>query len=431
MLAFDASRPLHGGARFCLAGVDEVIIGRGETRRAEKRREVGKAILAITVDCHAVSQRHARLRRTSQGWMAEDLQSKNGVHINGQQATRSVAIGKNDLITLGHGFFLIENYETDDTSDLDAADLSGSLPGMLTLLPSLSADLRNLTALATTRIPVTLVGETGTGKELVASAIHALSGRRGPYKAINCASVARTLIESEFFGYVRGAFSGADRNHPGHIEAANGGTLLLDEILTTPPELQAALLRFLQQSEVLPVGGRTPIPVDVRVIAAAQISLERAVADQHFRPDLKARLEGFVLNLLPLRERIPDTGIFVAHEFRAQGPGDGGGDAPRFTLPAALRLLQHEWPGNVRELASAVRRARTLAAGKPIDVEHLLLTAPADVEDRSIDPDQLKRHLSMTGGDVDATAARMGRSRSFIYKLIKRYGVNLREFRSA
>jgi len=213
MLAFDASRPLHGGARFSLAGVDEVVI-------------------------------------------AEE---------------------------------------------------------------SLSEDLRNLTALARTRTPVTLVGETGTGKELVASAIHALSSRRGPYKAVNCASAARSLIESEFFGYVRGAFSGADRNHPGHIEAASGGTLLLDEILTTPPELQAALLRFLQQGEVLAVCGRTPIPVDVRVIAAAQISLERAAADDHFRPDLKARLEGFVLNLLPLRERIPDMGIFVAHELRAQG----------------------------------------------------------------------------------------------------------------
>lgn len=363
--------------------------------------------------------------------MADDLQSKNGVHINGKQMTRSVAIGKNDLVTLGHGFFLIENHETDDTSDLDAADLTGALPGMLTLLPSLSADLKNLTALAATRTPVTLVGETGTGKELVASAIHLLSGRRGPYKAINCASVARTLIESEFFGYVRGAFSGADRNHPGHIEAASGGTLLLDEILTTPPELQAALLRFLQQGEVLPVGGRTPVPVDVRVIAAAQIPLERAVADNQFRPDLKARVEGFVLNLLPLRERLPDMGIFVAHELRAQEDGRVGDGPPRFTLPAALLLLQHEWPGNVRELASAVRRARALAAGKPIDVEHLLLTGPGDVDDRSIDPEQLKRHLSMTGGDVEEAAGRMGRSRSFVYKLIKRYGVNLREFRSA
>jgi transcriptional regulator with PAS, ATPase and Fis domain len=430
MLVFDAGRPLRGGARFTLAGADEVVVGYGEGRQTKRRQEGRKVTLAVTIDDRAVSETHARLRATSEGWLVEDLGSRNGSYVNGVRAAQ-VILGRGDLLTVGRSFFLIDDFEVEDGSDVDASDVAAVLPGLLTLLPSYAAALANLSSIARTTKSVTLVGETGTGKELLARAVHQLSGRTGPYNAVNCAALARTLIESELFGYVKGAFSGALKNHPGHIQAADRGTLLLDEILAAPPEFQAALLRVLQENVVTPVGGRKPVPVDVRIVAAAQRALDDAVAHDGFRADLKARLEGFVLRVPPLRERMADTGIFVAHALRAEGVREG--DRLSFTLDAALELLRHDWPGNVRELAAAVGRARTLAPDGVVDVEHLVLPSRPD-DERTRDPDELRRdlitNLRLTRGDVAATAKRMGRNRSLVYKWLDRFGIDYRAFRN-
>jgi transcriptional regulator with AAA-type ATPase domain len=432
LLVLQASRPLEGGARFCLTGIDEVFVGRGDRLAAERHRDGGRHRLALAVNSRAMSGKHARFHRTSNGWVVEDAGSKNGVFINGQRIGRPTVLHADDLVTLGYAFFRIDYFDTDDASDLIATEVTRAIPGTLTLSPSYYSQLANLASIAPTRTPITLVGETGVGKEFVAQAIHTLSGRTGPYSAVNCAGLARTLIESELFGYVKGAFSGASKNHPGHVQAADGGTLLLDEILAAPPELQTALLRVLQEGLVVPVGGRTPIRVDTRFVAATQRSLDEAVTHEGFRSDLKARLEGFVLTIPPLRERTADIGIFVAHALRAHGAGEA--DTPGFTLQAALRLLRHRFPGNVRELANAVGRAKTLARGALIGEEHLLLPdSPND--DRESDPEQVKQslvaNLRLTRGDVPETARRMGRNRTLIYKWIDRFGIDLNDFRNA
>jgi DNA-binding NtrC family response regulator len=447
-LCFQASRPLDGGARFCLAGVDEVVLGQGKLRQTERRRENGKLKLLVSVNCRAVSERHARMRRTSEEWVVEDLGSRNGVYINGSRIRGSAPLSGRDVMTLGRAFFVLGHHHTEADSDFDAADTTAALPGMLTLLPSHADDLANLAAIAHTKTSVVLVGETGTGKELLARALHRISGRAGPFRAINCAGLARTLIESELFGHVKGAFSGAGRAQTGHIQEADGGTLLLDEIVAAPTELQTALLRVLQEGQVVPVGGRKAQLVDVRFVAAAQRPLDEAAARHEFRADLGARLEGFVLRVPPLRERIADMGIFVAHALRAQGATEA--DNISFTLHAGLRLLQNDWPGNVRQLAAAITRARTLSRGAAIDEEHLLLPAaprmdeggarsssqeiPPGRPDR-IDPEQIRARLiadlEQTKGDVSETARRLGRNRTLVYKWLRRFGINENDFRES
>jgi DNA-binding NtrC family response regulator len=273
--------------------------------------------------------------------------------------------------------------------------------------------------------PVCITGESGCGKELVAQAIHQLSGRPGPYVAVNCGGLARDLVESELFGHVRGAFSGATADQVGYFAVASRGTLLLDEVPSAPPVLQAVLLRALQTRQVTPVGARVPRKIDTRIVAATQRGLEQAVTRDGFRADLQARLEGLIFHLPPLHERIPDIGIFVAHALREQGVTET--DGVTLTLDAVLALFLYHWPLNMRELATAIETARLLAGGKEIDKRHLPKAVIADEDDR------LKRTLLMdlreTHGDVKETAKRLGKNRTLIYKWIKRLGIDLDELR--
>ena len=273
--------------------------------------------------------------------------------VNGQQVTRAV-LSPGDVVALGRVFFLVEFHEVPESSeanpsvsDVDVDDVKGEMPGLLTLLPGLASRIDRLHFEARRSTVVTVVGETGTGKEVLARAIHHLSGRSGPYVAINCGSIPRELIQSGLFGNVRGAFSGATGS-TGYVRDAHQGTLLLDEIVASPPEVQVALLRVLQEEEiVMPVGSTRGQPVDVRFVAAAQRPLEEAVAAGGFRKDLQGRLEAFVFELPPLRERMEDLGILVGSCLVAAGVTEN--DAPRLSSEAALRLLGHDWPLNVRE----------------------------------------------------------------------------------
>ena len=431
-LVFQAAHPLEGGARFCLTGIDEVAMGSGERLEVERLHDGTLHRLTIIAPSRWMSRKHARLRRTPTGWAVDDLESKSGVYRNGQRIRDTAMLYPGDLLTLGSSFFRLETLDTDDGTDA-TADRPPALPGMATLLPTYAAQLDNLRSIAVTRAPIALIGETGVGKELLARAIHELSRRTGPYQAINCAAIARTLLESELFGYVKGAFSGATRNHPGHFEAARGGTLLLDEILAAPAEMQAALLRVLQEGQVTPVGARAPRTIDVRFVAASQRPLEDAVAHDRFRADLRARLEGFVLKIPPLRERTVDIGLFVAHTLRELGATPA--DTPGFTMQAAMRILRHRFPGNVRELATAVGRARTLARGGLIDEEHLLLDGPGGARgDNSAGDLEELRHtlvdnLRLTHGDVAETARRIGRNRTLVYRWLARFGIDVRRYR--
>jgi Sigma-54 interaction domain/FHA domain len=431
-LALEAERPLRGGARYGLAGTDEVLIGRGPRRQGARVQSAGKTQLNVTVNSNFLSSAHARLREEPEGWTVEDLSSRNGVFVNGQQVTRAT-LSPGDVVALGRVFFLVEFHEVPEgsdadpgVSDLDVDDATNAEPGLLTLLPGLASLIERLRFEAHRSSAVTIVGETGTGKEVLARAIHHLSGRSGPYAAINCGSIPKDLIQSELFGNVKGAFSGATGS-AGYVRDAHQGTLLLDEIVAAPPEVQVALLRVLQEKVVIPVGSTRAQPVDVRFVAAAQRPLGDAVAAGGFRQDLQGRLEAFVFEVPPLRERIEDLGVLTASCLLAAGVTEK--DAPRLSSEAARRLLSYDWPLNVRELAHAIERAWARAKGGVIDESELPKPkAPAN-ETASI-KDQIVAHLRTTRGNVAEAARRMGRARPLVHRWIKRFGIDPDSFRS-
>ncbi|MEM6454830.1 MAG: sigma-54 dependent transcriptional regulator, partial [Acidobacteriota bacterium] len=234
-------------------------------------------------------------------------------------------------------------------------DLVGSAPSMQRLF-------RRVEKLAGTDATILITGESGTGKELGARALHALSPRRaaGPFHPVNCAAIPETLIESEFFGVEKGAYTGADRARPGSFELADGGTLFLDEIGELPLAMQPKLLRALQEGRVQRVGGAKEIAVDVRIIAATNRDLAAEVRAGRFREDLFYRLDVVPLQMPPLRARREDIPRLVAH-FAARASRRHGVAAPSFPRALMRRLMDHTWPGNVRELANAVERLALLA----------------------------------------------------------------------
>mgnify|MGYP001082088115 CR=1 FL=1 len=222
---------------------------------------------------------------------------------------------------------------------------------------------------------VLVLGETGTGKELVAQALHRNSARAGgPFVAVNCAAIPADLLESELFGHVKGAFSGAAADRPGRFREADGGTLFLDEIGDMALPTQAKILRVLQERVVTPLGGRRAQPVNLRVVAATHRDLEREVLDGAFRADLLYRLQVITIMLPPLREREGDIDLLIAHFLH-----HGGGRSKHLSGAALAALRAHDWPGNVRELRNTVQRAIALSEGDLIEVEHLGLSAVAVV----------------------------------------------------
>jgi two-component system, NtrC family, response regulator HydG len=230
---------------------------------------------------------------------------------------------------------------------------------------------------APTQATALITGESGTGKELAAQTIHRLSRRQSePWVAVNCGAISAGLIESELFGHEKGSFTGADRRHTGVFEEASGGTLFLDEITEMPADLQVKLLRTLEESEVTRVGGRAPIRVDVRVIAASNRDPEQAVRDGRLREDLFYRLNVFPISMPPLRARGQDIELLAEHFLREENRETG--TAKKWTRPALDRLAQHSWPGNVRELRNMVQRSFIMADGDlgPDLLDSLVASAP-------------------------------------------------------
>jgi DNA-binding NtrC family response regulator len=300
-------------------------------------------------------------------------------------------------------------------------------------------------------VPVLITGESGTGKELVARAIHERSRRAaGPYVALNCAAVPATLIASELFGYEKGAFTGATARKHGHIEHANGGTLFLDEIGDMPIDLQGLLLRFLQEGEVLRVGGRQPIRVDVRVVAATNVRLRDAIAAGKLREDLYYRLNVLSVHLPPLRERDGDVEV-LARYFLHQIGQELARELVGFTPAAMAAMLAYPWPGNVRELIATLRRAVVLANGPLVDIADLRLdpphfpgSAPAarptpPIAARQSRPrpaprpgpgsdgerEAILQALQESAFNVTHTAQRLGVARATLYRMLRRNRIAL------
>ena len=433
-LAIECSRPGAMSARYSLEGIDTVVIGRGSARGAERTMEGGRCVLTLRVPDPSMSQTHARLERGLGQWTAEDAGSKNGTLLNGEPLQRG-RLDDGDLLTLGYTIFLFRAALPllGEELALDAASLTPVAPGMMTLVPDLERDLARLAQVAASGVTVMIRGETGTGKEVLARAVHTLSRRTGDFVAINCGALTDTLVESELFGHKKGAFSGAVEDYVGLVRSAHGGTLLLDEIGDLPPASQAAFLRVLQEREVMPVGATRAVPVDLRIISATHRDLEDLVAQGKFRADLLARVSGFRLDLPPLRERREDIGILIAQLVRRLA-GAAAGDVV-FTEAAARALLRYDWPHNVRELEKVLGAALVLAAGRPIDLSHLgdTLRALPPTGDGAEDGEELRARLlallTEHGGNISAVARAMGKARMQIHRWMRRFGIEPGEFR--
>lgn len=281
--------------------------------------------------------------------------------------------------------------------------------------------------------PVLIYGETGTGKELAARAIHERSARaRGPFVAINCAALPPTLIESELFGYEKGAFTGAVGRKLGLIERADGGTLFLDEIGDLPHDLQAHMLRFLQESVITRLGGHSAIHVNTRIISATHVDLEAGIESGTFRDDLYYRLNVLQLRMPALREREEDVLLLAAYFLRRISQ-ELGLEGAEFTPAAHQAILAHFWPGNVRELIAAIRRAVVMNAGGAINPEDLAIQprlAPRRAEPSSVrrtyrpgseeEYSAFMQALARHRNNVTRAAAEMGVSRVTFYRKMKR-----------
>lgn len=376
-----------------------------------------------------LSADHAEIRNDRSGWELQDLGSSNGTFYWGERRS-SAQLSDGDLIETGGTFWIFRSMA------LENAPPKGPYEGPLaTLHPPFADELVRLRRVARTRVPMMILGSTGAGKEVLAKEIHKLSHRNGPFVAINTAAVQRTLIASELFGVEKGAHSMAERSRVGQIRAAEGGTLLLDEIGDMPIEVQASLLRVLQESEIIPVGGDNPVKVDVRVVCATHRDLQEMVDSGSFRADLYARLNGCRIVVPDLAERPEDVGLIIGSLMRRFGATD-----LTFTPAAYRALLAYSWPLNVRELEKALETAIALVDDRRIELKHLpsniqehrpeVLRQTAEGEElEEVYEREIVRLMTAHHGNVSAVARSMGRSRMQIHRWLKRLALNPDSFR--
>jgi transcriptional regulator with PAS, ATPase and Fis domain len=434
VLALLSDQPLASPERYPLRDIDLVVVGRDRAPSTERVTDRSQRHLMLRVPSAQVSARHFELVRALGRWTLRDTGSRNGVRVNGVVEKLAV-LGDGDVIEAGHTFFVFRQGgagETQPTASLEDAEAPAE--GLATLSAEYERRLAELRIVARSAASIVLTGETGTGKELVARAVHTLSGRSGSFVAVNCGAIAPTLLEAELFGHRKGAFSGATADRAGLVRSADAGTLLLDEIGDLPPTGQAAILRVLQEREVLAVGSSRPVPVDFRLVTTTHRPLSELVASGKLRPDLSARLAGHELHLLPLRERREDLGLLTAALLRRIAKDN----AERLSLsgPVSRALFGHEWPLNIRELQKVFEAAVPLALANDgvVALEHLphAMQVPpmakrvheplSDVEEarRREIVELLRRH----GGSVSGAARSMGKARSQLQRWLRRYRID-------
>lgn len=410
------------------------------------RLQLGRSVeppgLSLPHDKRA-SRLHASLYLDSDSVRVVDEQSRNGTFLNGKKVEQS-PVRNGDVVRIGDSLFLLR-HENSDLADAEVDGMHGRAPAMRKLRSHIKLVSRSTAT-------VLLLGETGSGKEVAARAIHTESGRSGPFVAINCGAIPETLAESHLFGHVRGAFTGATPS-PGMFRSAEGGTLLLDELGELPLALQPKLLRVLEDRLVLPVGATQPVSCDVRVIAATNRDLAVSVANGTFRADLFARLAEFTMVLPPLRERREDI-LPLLQRYLSLPTARMSGDL-------AERLVLYDWPFNVRELVKLASELKLRGASLPVlDVDLIegrLATAsapPRMVESAGPGPTHDASHGSSASkswhlerlpipnrndlvsmlerhhGSVAEIARETGRSRAQVYRWLKQYDLNADLYRS-
>jgi two-component system, NtrC family, response regulator GlrR len=379
-----------------------------------------------------VSRRHCRLSLGGRGVLVEDLSSKNGTFVGGVEVGRAW-LTVNTPIVVGDTRLFVRELGGSVEVPLSPETHFGDAIGASIRMRALFAHLERA---AKADVTVLLLGESGTGKELLAQGIHSTSTRRGaPFIPFDCGAVPPTLIESELFGYARGAFTGANTDRKGVLAAANGGTLFLDEIGELPLDLQPKLLRAIDAGQFRPVGGPAYESFDARVVAATHRPLRQYVANGTFRQDLFYRLAVVEVRVPPLRERRDDIELLVQRFLESQSPPRSVRDLPR----GALAMLQaHDWPGNVRELKNAVARLLLFPESEPLDLPgaitgqpdgrlalpiHLPLRAAREQIVDAFERAYIVAKLKETSGNVSRTADAMNVSRQFLHRLMDRHGV--------
>jgi DNA-binding NtrC family response regulator len=438
------SNPGAGASRHSIEDVDDVCLGRGSRTLARSSTQTttggARRILTLTLPDDRISTSHARLSRDDSGWTFEDLGSKNGSFINGAAARRRPLVD-GDVLQVGYTLLIFRDALPTPPAAVANLDVAPQSPGsaFATLLPTLAREFGALASIAPSEVPVLLVSETGTGKEVVARALHALSRRKGAFVPVNCGALPATLAESILFGHKRGAFSGATADSAGLVRSADEGTLLLDEVGDMPLALQPMLLRALQEGEVLPVGATTSTRIRVRFVGATHRNLESAVAAGAFREDLYARLSGFVFRLPPLRERREDIGLLTAALLRKIEGTNGRPQA--LGAEAGMLLLRYDWPRNVRELEKCLTRAALFAAGGPIEPSHLppevragnegaparrKVLTPRDEANR----ERLLELLKVHRGNLSAVAEAFNTSRTQIHRWLRRFDIDPTKYRT-
>ena len=356
-----------------------------------------------------------------------------------ESATRAVAMGAYDFykkpVDIDELGFIVERafhlHEIEDENrrlETGAATVLGSI---ITAAPEMLKVAKTIERVASADVSVMLLGASGTGKELLARAVHEKSGRKGEFIAINCAAIPENLLEAELFGYERGAFTGAVKSNVGKIELAQGGTLFLDEVGDIPLPLQVKLLRFLQERVIERIGGRQPIAVDTRIVCATHQNLEAMIADGRFREDLYYRLAEIIVKIPSLAERAGDAVLLARHFVNRFGRELNAG--VQSLSPDAIDAIDaHGWPGNVRELENRLKRAVIMADGKSVtagdldlqasvvpsdDVLPINLRAAREVADRKA----IRQAMSRTDNNISGAAKLLGISRPTLYDLLKQY----------
>ena len=435
IVAMDASQPLAPPQQVSLGPGDSLSISRGPVARVATGDVPGETRLQLRDPL--MSARHARIFNTGTGWVVQDTASKNGTFIDGEPVSMQ-ALHDGAVIEMGHNFCVFR--AVDKPPCVHASPESSDLPPALeTMSLALEHRFSWLGKIAPSEVSILIRGDSGTGKELTARAVHELSGRTGNLVAINCGAIAETLLESELFGACKGAYSGAAEARSGLVRAADKGTLFLDEIAELSATSQVALLRVIEERQVVPVGGTRPVDVDVRFIAATHQNLASRIAAGSFRHDLYARINGFEISLPALCERREDLGLLCASILR-QLRGDEARSI-RFRRAATRALLAYEWPGNIRELRHALATALEVAPASVIEPGHLpeavrrsghLPSVPGrlGLRDRDQLERRLRRLLTEHGGNISAVARALGKQRQQIHRWVRELGIDTARFRA-